>query len=114
MNAWSVFKRMPIVVSFACIATVMMLLISEGAYWQSVKRLDALVAMGGIQTGIQDLQQNLLNAESDQRGYLLTGRAEYLQPYNSAIQKIGNAIEDLDRHYAGDSNAMALLDPCMR
>jgi signal transduction histidine kinase len=111
MNAWSVFKRMPIVVSFACIATVMMLLISEGAYWQSVKRLDALVAMGGIQSGIQDLQQNLLNAESDQRGYLLTGRAEYLQPYNTAVQKIGNAIEDLDRHYAGDPDAMALLAP---
>ena len=45
MNAWALFKRMPIVVLFACIATVMMLLISEGAYWQSVKRLDALVAM---------------------------------------------------------------------
>lgn len=109
MNAWALFKRMPIVVLFACIATVMMLLISEGAYWQSVKRLDALVVMGGIQAGIQDLQQNLLHAESDQRGYLLTGRREYLQPYSHAVQKIGASIQGLDRHYAGDPHAVALL-----
>ncbi len=109
MNAWAVFKRMPIVVLFACIATVMMLIISEGAYWQSVSRLDALVAMRGIQAGIQDLQQNLLHAESDQRGYLLTGRREYLQPYNHAVQKIGTSIQGLDRHYAGDPHAVALL-----
>ena len=56
MNAWALFKRMPIVVLFACIATVMMLLISEGAYWQSVKRLDALVVMGGIQAGFQNAE----------------------------------------------------------
>jgi signal transduction histidine kinase len=109
MNAWAVFKRTPIVVPFACIATIMMVITSEGAYWQSVKRLDTLVAMGATQSAIQDLQQNLLHAESGQRGYLLTGRAEYLQPYNTAAQSVTEAIRFLDRHYAAEPRAMALL-----
>ena len=53
MNAWAVFKRTPIVVPFACIATVLMLFISEWAYFQSVSQLNALVAMDAVQTSIQ-------------------------------------------------------------
>lgn len=56
MNAWAVFKRTPIVVPFACIATVLMLFISEWAYFQSTSQLDALVSMGTVQTCIQNLQ----------------------------------------------------------
>jgi signal transduction histidine kinase len=67
MNAWAVFKRTPIVVPFACIATVLMLFISEWAYFQSVSQLNALVAMDAVQTHIQPLRQPPLDAESAPR-----------------------------------------------
>jgi signal transduction histidine kinase len=56
MNAWAVFKRTPIVVPFACIATVLMLFISEWAYFQSTSQLDALLSISAAQTSIQNLQ----------------------------------------------------------
>lgn len=38
-----------------------------------------------VETAIERLQRLLLEAESGQRGFLLTGEAEYLQPYLTAI-----------------------------
>jgi signal transduction histidine kinase len=37
----------------------------------------------------------IVDAETGQRGYLLTGREEYLQPYNEATPKIENAFHRL-------------------
>jgi signal transduction histidine kinase len=39
------------------------------------------------------------NAESAQRGYLLTGEAAYLQPYGEAVAKIGPALDHLHEAY---------------
>ena len=36
---------------------------------------------------IQTLRQALLDAETGQRGYLLTGGKEYLQPYTAGAQR---------------------------
>jgi signal transduction histidine kinase len=37
----------------------------------------------------------MVNAETSQRGYLITGELNYLEPYNSAISSINNQISDL-------------------
>ena len=42
------------------------------------------------------------NAESAQRGYLLTGEAAYLQPYGDAVGKIGLALDHLRETYGQD------------
>ncbi len=39
----------------------------------------------------------LLSAETGQRGYLLTGRAEYLAPYNEATYRLPGLMESLTR-----------------
>jgi signal transduction histidine kinase len=36
------------------------------------------------------------DAETGQRGYLLTGRDEYLEPYHKALTRLGDALERLD------------------
>jgi len=35
------------------------------------------------------------NAETGQRGYLLTGKKEYLEPYDRALQRLSPALDDL-------------------
>jgi PAS domain S-box-containing protein len=40
----------------------------------------------------------LKDAETAQRGYLLTGEAQYLEPYNEAVPKIPPALRDLSRN----------------
>jgi signal transduction histidine kinase len=44
------------------------------------------------------------NAESAQRGYLLTGEGSYLQPYGEAVSKIGTALDRLHESYGADGN----------
>ncbi|WP_428852170.1 sensor histidine kinase [Imbroritus primus] len=51
------------------------------------------------QTAINALLAELVNAEAGQRGYLLTGNEEYLEPYNLAIPKIRTLVADVGNHY---------------
>ncbi len=43
------------------------------------------------------LVSNLIDAETGQRGFLLTGEVRYLEPYNRAIQAVPNQEADLDK-----------------
>jgi signal transduction histidine kinase len=63
---------------------------------QTVLRNEALFAHSDLV--LRELGATLSSAkdaESGQRGYLLTGRSEYLQPYNSAIIRLGEHIRVL-------------------
>ena len=46
----------------------------------------------------------LTDAETGQRGYLLTGRDEYLQPYNSALGRVRRNMDLLGRTVARPAN----------
>lgn len=83
---------------------------SEGTYQQSVKKLDGLVEVTQSRAQILDLRKNILDAETGQRGYLLTGRMEYLTPYNNALGPIRALLASLDAHYAGHAPTKLVLD----
>src|SRR5690606_30201365 len=40
----------------------------------------------------REIQALVLDAETGQRGYLLTGRNEYLEPYTLAVQKLDERL----------------------
>ncbi len=109
MQATTIIKRYPIVVALACAAAAAMLFISEGSYWQSLGTLESLSAMGAARTQIQVLERSLLNAETGQRGYLLTHRPEYLEPYQQALQRIEEAYRVLDPYYGADPESQEIL-----
>jgi signal transduction histidine kinase len=48
-----------------------------------------------MQTTLFELLTLIVDAETGQRGYLLTGRDEYLQPYTAAAPKIESAMQRL-------------------
>lgn len=100
MDALTALKRSPFVFPLACIAAAAMLFISEGSYWQSVGTLNELGQIATARLNIQGLAQSVLDAESGQRGYLLTSRKEYLEPYRRALAKIDQSFNFLDRYYA--------------
>lgn len=103
-------RRNPIVFALACGAAIAMVIISEGSHWRSMRTLDRLGMMAGASSNVQGLQQSLLDAETGQRGYLLTGRAEHLQPYRQALQDIEGNFGFLDRYYGGEPASAAVLD----
>jgi PAS domain S-box-containing protein len=53
-----------------------------------------------ILTAIDNIQATLVDAETGQRGYLLTGDSSYLEPYNRALQEFPNDLATLKRLFA--------------
>ena len=86
-----------------------MLVISEGAHWQSVSALNELIAIDEARGDIVRLQQSILAAEAGQRGYLLTDRKEYLAPYDEALKEIDESFKRLDQYFAASPIADDVL-----
>ncbi len=99
MDILKVVTRSPLAFPLACIATLAMVFISEGSYWQAVSSMDAIARMQTARVGLVGMAQSILDAESGQRGYLLTDRKEYLQPYETAIKRIDESFRVLDSYY---------------
>ncbi|MEH2323838.1 MAG: response regulator [Nostoc sp.] len=59
---------------------------------------------------LEDLNLQLTNAETGQRGYILTGEQRYLDPYNTAIQVLDQKINELQRLTADNPNQQSRLD----
>jgi signal transduction histidine kinase len=52
----------------------------------------------------------ITDAESAQRGYLLTGEGAYLNPYSAAVAKVSGALDRLHDAYGGDDSSSEFHD----
>jgi CHASE3 domain sensor protein len=57
----------------------------------------------------EQTQAQIVDAEANQRGYFLTGRQEYLEPYQHAMQSIRDDIAELKKLTSGDPVQQANL-----
>jgi len=94
-------KRSPFVFPLAALAALALMFISEAAYWQSTSSMGQLGTMSTARNHLMNLSRRVVDAESGQRGYLLTGRTEYLEPYRDAFDDIDSALKWLTDYYAG-------------
>ena len=78
----------------------LMLAISESAYYGADSQLSTLVTMGRARMELNRVMARVTDAESGQRGYLLTGRQEYLEPYRHATADALQSLETLRKYYA--------------
>ena len=80
--------------------------------WGAFKRnLDQLHGARQVLTANESLLAHTRDAETSQRGYMLTGKISYLAPYTAAIQIIPGQIRQLEALTAGveDQRARAEL-----
>src|SRR5439155_26562131 len=64
-------------------------------------------------SGAQDLYGRLRDAETGQRGFLLTGREVYLEPYESALKSIDRdlqAMKNLAADIPGSAERLARIE----
>ncbi|MEH1783969.1 MAG: response regulator [Nostoc sp.] len=59
---------------------------------------------------LENLNLQLTNAETGQRGYIITGEQRYLEPYNAAIQVINQKVKEIQRLTADNPNQQNRLD----
>ena len=65
-----------------------------------------------LNTAIEKLHLSIVQAESGQRGYLLTGDKDYLAPYNDAIMQLNSQatlVKNLRTEIAGQADKVARL-----
>jgi CheY-like chemotaxis protein/signal transduction histidine kinase len=59
---------------------------------------------------LQDLNSQLINAETGQRGYIITGEQRYLEPYNAANNVLNQKIQRLQQLTTDNPNQQRSLD----
>ena len=101
-------SRPAVLLAVAVLAAISLTAITELAYQRSIGSLASLGSRGAARTAIMTVLRRLPDAESAQRGYLITGRAEYLQPGDEAPEDIRLALERLEQHYAAEPVQLAL------
>jgi signal transduction histidine kinase len=106
-NFFHRFKRSAFTFPLAVVTALTLMGISETAYRTSVDALDRLGEMGVARTNNMVLLRQVLDAENGQRGYLITGRPEYLKPYRSSMASIGETLRTLGEYYAHEPDRVA-------
>jgi signal transduction histidine kinase len=114
MSFLSRFRRNVFAFPLAALAALAMLAISEASYQDATSSLDALGERATARGKLNDLVKALLDAETGQRGYLLTDRKEYLRPYSQALTETRSLLAWLTRYYAKDANGAPVMNDVAR
>ncbi|MFN6472953.1 MAG: response regulator [Nostoc sp. SerVER01] len=65
---------------------------------------------------IEELNLQLTNAETGQRGYIITGEQRYLEPYNATMQSLTQKFKELQKLTADNpnqQNRLEMLEPLL-
>jgi PAS domain S-box-containing protein len=84
----------------AAVAALILTVLVASSYreWSSYRDAHAAASRSrAILESANDLLTHLLDAETGQRGFLLTGEDRYLQPYNRAMQQIPGDVAKLEK-----------------
>jgi signal transduction histidine kinase len=103
-------RRRAFILPLAALAALLALLINESAYQRSTTALQSLAERAAARARINAVWRGLIDVETGQRGYLLTSRDDYLQPYRDSIGSVREALTWLERYYDGDAVAEPLVE----
>ncbi|WP_052711657.1 sensor histidine kinase [Elstera litoralis] len=95
---------------FSVLAAAILVFIALGAFWTGEKtkvQMHQALQAAAVDQAIGGVLDAVLDAETGQRGYLLTRDEAYLTPYRDAKARYQAALEAVDRH-------LALLPPPYR
>ena len=109
MSPLSYFRRSVVAFPLAALAALAMFVISEVSYQDATSSLDSLGERATARIRLNQVAKSLLDAETGQRGYLLSNRQEYLNPYRDAQEGLRESTEWLKKYYASDPRMAELM-----
>jgi signal transduction histidine kinase len=86
---------MAISLPLAVLAAAFLIFINEASFRKSTEAAANIEEAQVTRGAINKMLQHMLDAETGQRGYLLTGDGRYLEPYNTALADIGSNLDAL-------------------
>ena len=109
---WLAFPKMALSLTLATLAAVALVGINEAGYRQSNRALAEVGEAQRMRLALSGLLQSVVDAETGQRGYLLTGESRYREPYDIAVRQVDGQLGALRSLYADrpeDSTRVAVL-----
>ena len=94
MNLFTL-PRMAVSLPLAVLVVIGLVLINEASFRSSTNAVADMQEAQLTRGALNDLKQTILDAETGQRGYLLTGDERYLEPYNKAISQVNQQLDVL-------------------
>ncbi len=99
--------KLALVLPLVVVSVAALVALNELGYRRSITAAETLVNEQEKRGALHRLMQQVLDAETGQRGYLLTGDDRYLQPYSDATAKINGMLDALRSQYIGDNAQLA-------
>ena len=97
---WLAPPKMAVSLLLAVLAALALVGINEAGYRQSSRALADIGEAQKVRATLNLILQNMLDAETGQRGYLLTGETSYRQPYDAAVKQVDGHLATLRQLYA--------------
>lgn len=94
-----VLSKIAVSLPLAVLAAASLLVVNEVSFHQSTAAAANIEEAQQTRSTLNKLMQNLLDAETGQRGYLLTGDVTYLEPYTSALEEINQNLDTLSQMF---------------
>ena len=79
----------------AVLAVALVVFINEASYNNTVQSVSDMERAQSTRSALNELMQSMLDAETGQRGYLLTGNKVYLEPYYDTLKTINHQLDQL-------------------
>lgn len=90
--------KMALALFLAVLGAALLIFINEVSFNKSMAATASIEEGRQIRAAINVLLQQVLDAETGQRGYLLTGDVRYLEPYTTATENISQSLDHLREH----------------
>ncbi|MFI8615249.1 CHASE3 domain-containing protein [Acidovorax sp. NPDC077693] len=105
-------RRMAISLPMALLAAMVLVGINETGHMRSQDAVAQMAHGQDTRKAVNSLLQSMLDAETGQRGYLLTGNEAYLEPYDKAVATVQTNLDGLRQQFMDapdDMQEFALL-----
>jgi methyl-accepting chemotaxis protein len=102
IQRWSIARKITFGFALGPIALIIIGLVSYVNTNRMLATQKIVANTYAVRNALHRVEIDLVNAESGQRGYLLTGNSSYLKPYQQARGAVGNGMAALDQAVAGE------------
>ncbi|HYO66354.1 MAG TPA: methyl-accepting chemotaxis protein [Archangium sp.] len=105
----SIGKKIALGFGLSLLVLLAIALVAFQGAQQLVQTTEGLMESRDQARSIREIRMMLLDAETGQRGYLLTGEERYLEPYHRATQLVDSQLENLRKILADEPEQLARL-----
>jgi signal transduction histidine kinase len=108
MNLLTVLRRSPLIFFLACLAAGAAIFLSESSYRRATASLEEMAVMTKQRATARVMLAGLLDAETNQRNYLLTADRSYLANYERGLAASQEGMRALHESYGAEPSFRAL------